>query len=328
MALEISREFSMELGGGTEPDGAWPDLEQALCRKLAVIYGRDFCVIARVLGTKSCRQVCDFLRPYIEKNQVQQVFSPDVHTVKRNSKKHKSRKSNGTNNNPVRPFYEACDHEGPCSSSNCSCVKSGLFCEKFCACSIQCRNRFNGCQCRSRCSTRSCPCYLANRECDPDLCRLCGASTPPDWISGNPDQKRTCQNVGIRYMSKKHIILGRSDVHGFGAFIGEPVQKNELITEYLGEIISQEEADRRGKIYDTLNRSYLFDLNSEFVLDAARKGNKIKFANHSNNPNCVARVMLVNGDHRVGIYAMRKLQPGEELFFNYNMTQTQAWLGK
>ncbi|KAF3568808.1 hypothetical protein DY000_02010842 [Brassica cretica] len=139
-----------------------------------------------------------------------------------------------------------------------------------------------------------------------------------------------CGNMRLLLRQQQRILLGKSDVAGWGAFLKNSVSKNEYLGEYTGELISHREADKRGKIYDRANSSFLFDLNDQFVLDAQRKGDKLKFANHSAKPNCYAKVMFVAGDHRVGIFANERIEASEELFYDYRYgpDQAPAWARK
>ncbi|RLN63047.1 hypothetical protein BBP00_00004362 [Phytophthora kernoviae] len=112
--------------------------------------------------------------------------------------------------------------------------------------------------------------------------------------------------------------VSASETHGWGAYSLENVKKGEFIYEYTGSLLSQDEAERRGNVYDKATISFLFDLTEDSVVDATRKGNKSKFANHDSvDPKCFARIMLVNGDHRIGIYAKKDIVAGDELFFDY-----------
>ncbi|KAM7275245.1 hypothetical protein ACFE04_017111 [Oxalis oulophora] len=126
-----------------------------------------------------------------------------------------------------------------------------------------------------------------------------------------------CGNMRVLLRQQQRILLGKSDLTGWGAFLKNSVEKHDYLGEYTGELISHIEAERRGKIYDRVDCSFLFNLDDEYVLDAFRKGDKLKFANHSPNPNCYCKVSLVAGDHRVGIFAKERMEARQELFYDY-----------
>ncbi|KAI9838750.1 MAG: hypothetical protein M1837_002348 [Sclerophora amabilis] len=144
------------------------------------------------------------------------------------------------------------------------------------------------------------------------LCATCGAGERLDPLNRGKDvAHRLCRNVNLQINKPKRTLLGTSNVAGYGLFAGETVKAGEYLGEYSGEVISSQEAERRGGLYDRRAQ----------VIDATRAGNKFRFINNTRrNENCKAKVLLANGTHRIAMFACKDLEPGDELFFNYGYT--------
>ncbi|CAG8975596.1 hypothetical protein HYALB_00006803 [Hymenoscyphus albidus] len=218
-----------------------------------------------------------------------------------------------------------CHHAGPCSVDvNCPCFLESLLCEDMCSCSDDCPRRFMGCSCRSNdksCLDGTCICKEMNRECGPHC--SCGALERLNPANRHNDDlfATGCQNVVLQRGVPKATLVGISQLAGQGLYAGEPILKGDYIDEYCSELISQGEADRRGITYDRHGLSFLFDLNKEWALDGHRYANKTRFINHAatfqTGLNCKAEILWVNGEHRIKFYALRDIEAGEELLFNY-----------
>jgi SET domain-containing protein len=95
--------------------------------------------------------------------------------------------------------------------------------------------------------------------------------------------------------------------------------------EYVGEIISWEEAQRRHP-HDPKdpNHTFYFSLEDGNVIDALFGGNSSRWINHSCDGNCDADEE--NG--RVFIKALRNIKAGEELNYDYGLIIDEPYTKK
>lgn len=114
----------------------------------------------------------------------------------------------------------------------------------------------------------------------------------------------------------RRIQVRRSGVHGKGVFALQDIAKGETVIEYIGEIISAQEAeDRHPHDPSDPNHTFYFQIDDDRVIDALHGGNSARWINHSCSPNCKPVVE----DHRVFIKSKRNIAAGEELNYDYGL---------
>ena len=107
---------------------------------------------------------------------------------------------------------------------------------------------------------------------------------------------------------------------------GEHISKGDFVVEYVGELVSAAEADRRSTLCPEAG-TYHFQVPSgrtaarehDVIIDAYTVRNVAAFINFSCEPNLEARpIAAQSGDprlNRVGFFATRDVVPGEELSY-------------
>jgi hypothetical protein len=107
-----------------------------------------------------------------------------------------------------------------------------------------------------------------------------------------------------------------SPIHGYGVFALRRIRKGTTITEYLGDRVSHEEADARYEDKDPNdNHTFLFTVDSKTVIDGGVGGNDARYINHGCDPNCESTTL----QKRIYVEAIRTIQPGEELAYDYQI---------
>lgn len=141
-----------------------------------------------------------------------------------------------------------------------------------------------------------------------------------------------CQNRVVQNGRKHSLCIFKTpNGCGWGVRTERTISEGQFITEYVGEVITGEEAENRGKIYDAQGRTYLFDLDFNdckneppFTVDAAKVGNVSHFINHSCEPNLGVWPVWVNcldpDLPRLCFFSLKRIEAGEELSFDYMNT--------
>ena len=125
--------------------------------------------------------------------------------------------------------------------------------------------------------------------------------------------------------SGKRIQVRRSGVHGKGVFALQDLAEGETLIEYVGEIISWDEAqDRHPHDPSDPNHTFYFHVNEDRVIDALYGGNSSRWINHSCGPNCEAD----EENDRIFIKALRNIKAGEELNYDYGLINDEPYTKK
>ena len=135
-----------------------------------------------------------------------------------------------------------------------------------------------------------------------------------------------CQNQRFQNKEWADVSVIKTEKKGYGLRADTNLQANDFIFEYIGEVIGEQSFRKRMVQYDEegIKHFYFMSLTKGEFVDATRKGNLGRFCNHSCNPNSYVDKWVVGDKLRMGIFAFRKVQAGEELTFNYNVDRYGA----
>src|SRR5262245_4632264 len=118
--------------------------------------------------------------------------------------------------------------------------------------------------------------------------------------------------------SNKPYRVGRSRT-GLGLFATKPIKKGTRIIRYFGPIL-----DSRKKDDDEIENKYLFELNGRWTIDGSLRKNIARYINHSCRPNAESDVKPRK--RRVYIRAIKNIEPGDEINYDYGTDYFKAYL--
>jgi hypothetical protein len=116
----------------------------------------------------------------------------------------------------------------------------------------------------------------------------------------------------------KPYRVGRSRT-GLGLFATKPIKKGAKIVRYFGPLL-----DCRKKKHDAIENKYLFELSNRWTIDGSVRKNIARYINHACKPNAESDVSARK--RKVVIRAIKNIEPGEEINYDYGTDYFKAYL--
>lgn len=107
----------------------------------------------------------------------------------------------------------------------------------------------------------------------------------------------------------------RRSATGLGLVTLQPIAAGRRIIEFVGPLITGEEAEIKGG-------KYLFEINEHWYIDGSARTNLARYLNHSCRPNAVAYI----SGKRIWLWSKRAIRAGEEITFNYGSAFVKEYL--
>ena len=153
-------------------------------------------------------------------------------------------------------------------------------------------------------------CLLIDKNCPPGARASRPLLNPGSVLSQNSNANPLYSDQ-IRQAVTANIYIGKvSDQVGFGVFAAEEIQPGQMIGEYTGLARLKKESD--------CSNAYIFNYVHNAIIDASKRGNSMRFVNHSSrNPNASYKRVFVDGVEHVIFLAERQIAVDEQILFDY-----------
>ncbi|KAM0481090.1 hypothetical protein ACHAPX_003984 [Trichoderma viride] len=167
--------------------------------------------------------------------------------------------------------------------------------------------------------SESCQNRIMLYECDDTNCNI-GRAFCTNRAFANLTARRA---RGGKYRVGVEVI--KTSDRGYGVRSNRCFRPHQIIMEYAGEIITEEECERRmNEVYKDNECYYLMSFDQNMIIDATT-GSIARFVNHSCNPNCRMIKWIVSGQPRMALFAGDKpIMTGDELTYDYNFDPFSA----